>query len=788
MRVCCRYNWNDLRNRGSTGQSWQSCDEPVRMRARVGQHAGWQLACRFRWVPPLPDTEMNPIRSSRTALRASLILSCLAGLGVDAVPRALAQEQQGGVTVLRGTPAARPPEPADPGAAPRRAPPQPMTLPVGGSTQPAAPRPQPVNSGGTIAPSQAATLTVDSILAAGKPLVDNDAAAFRAALQAADEARWDAARALVPREGGLPELVKLIEWMSLRSDKGDGTFAQTVSFLRANPDWPEESVLRRRAEDRIGPEVPAADIVAFFATAAPQTSAGTMKRLAALATVQPATLPAVVRQSWRDATFRPADEAEFLARYGHHIEGSDHIARFERFIRESREKPASEMLARLPPDYRPVAEVRLALLTREENAVTLLRGLPAARQRDPGLMLAALRYLRRTGEAKQAAEIARQGGQGEAEWWPEREALARDALQAKRAKDAYDIVAVHGLSRGGAFAEAEFLAGWIALRHLNNPQLALKHFTALEQGVATPISKSRAAYWLGRAYDSDKKPAEALAWFDRAAQHGHTYYGQLAAKRLPGGFARMPSDPDATDGDRRAIEGREIMSVVRYLRQVGEDERARPFLLRLTRMASGAGEIGLTARLALELGRPDIAVQLSRNVVEAGIVLFQSSFPVVELSDTGAIERALVLALIRQESSFNPKALSPAGALGLMQLMPATARETASRAGVPFVQDRLTSDPAYNVTLGTVHLARLLQKYGGSYELAVAAYNGGEGSVDRWLRTIGDPRGGRVDMVDWVEMIGFRETRNYVQRVMEGVAVYRDRLNGPFDTVAIGGR
>ena len=730
---------------------------------------------------------MTPCRSSRAALRASLIVSCLVGLGA-ASPSAVAQEQQGGVTVLRGTPAPRPPEATEPGAAPLRPPPQPQSLPVGGSTRPSAQRPQPVGGGGTLAPSQMATLTVDSILAAGKPLSDNDAAAFKAALQAADEARWDAARALVPRDGGVPELVKLIEWMALRSDKGDANFAQTVSFLRSNPDWPDEDGLRRRAEDRIGPGVPAPDIVAFFATAAPKTSAGNMKRLAALATVQPATLPAVVRQTWRDATFRPSDEAEFLARYGQHLVDSDHVARFDRFIREGREKPAADMLTRLPPDYRPTAEVRLALLTRAPNAVTLLRGLPAERQADPRLALEQLRYLRRTGDAAQAAQIARRSGQGEGDWWLDREALARDALQAKRAQDAYDIVAVHGLSRGASFAEAEFLAGWIALRHLNNPQLALKHFAALEKGVARPVSKSRAAYWLGRAYDADKKPAEALAWFDRAAQHGHTYYGQLAAKRLPGGFARMPTDPDATDGDRRAIEGREIISVVRYLRQIGEDERARPFLLRLSRVASGAGEVSLTARLALELGRPDIAVQLSRSAVEAGIVLFQSSFPVVDLADAGALERALVLALIRQESSFNPQARSPVGALGLMQLMPATARETASRAGVPYAEERLTTDPAYNVSLGAFHLARLLQKYGGSYELAVAAYNAGEGSVGKWLQAIGDPRGGRIDMVDWVEMISFRETRNYVQSVMEGVAVYRDRLNGAFDTIPIGGR
>jgi soluble lytic murein transglycosylase len=697
-------------------------------------------------------------------------------------------QQQNGVTVLRGTPA--PPPATDgapaPAATPRQTP-RPATIDANGQARPNAPSRLPVGGSGTLVPGRAAALTVDGILAAGRKLDENDVEALKAALLAADENRWEAARTLVPRQDA-PELGKLIEWLNYRSPKGDGTFHRIVAFLRANPDWPEESALRRQAEDRIGPELPAADIVAFFETAPPQTSAGILRRLSAVNAAAPAKLAAVVRESWRQGTFRPADELEFLNRYRRHLGDDDHIARFDRLVREGRDKPARELMAVLPPAYHATAEARLALLTRAPDAVTLLRGLPAERQRDPRIGLEQLRYLRRTGDATQATALLRQGtfqAVADDDWWQERQQLARDALLARRAQEAYDLAAAHGLTRGAGFADAEFLAGWIALRQLNKPELAIRHFRALDQGVSAPISKSRAAYWLGRAHEADRKHDQALAWYDRAAQHGHTYYGQLAAKKLPGGFARMPTDPGASDDERRGVERREIVSVLRYLRQIGDDERARPFLLRLSRQVQTAGEIGLTARLAIELGRPDIAVAIARRAVETGVVLFQTSYPVVELGDTGAIERALALALTRYESNFNVGAVSPAGALGLMQLMPGTARDVARKTGQAFDAGRLTSDPAYNVTLGSQYLADMLQRFGGSYELAVAAYNAGPNAAARWLQSIGDPRSGKIDMVDWIEMIPYRETRNYVQRVMEGVAVYRDRLSGSFDTVPL---
>jgi soluble lytic murein transglycosylase len=489
-------------------------------------------------------------------------------------------------------------------------------------------------------------------------------------------------------------------------------------------------------------------------------------------------------ESWRVATFRSADENDFLNRYGHLLGGQDHIARFDRLLQEGKAQVARDLLSKLPPDYQPLANARLAMATRAADAPSVLRGVAAARLDEPAIKLERAQWLRRTGSLDDArALLAKPVAVQNDAWWTERSQIARDLLGAGRAADAYAVVVQHGLTKGASFAEAEFLAGWIALRHLKKTAEAQKHFQTLHDGVTTDGSRSRAAYWLGRTLEAAGRPKDANEWYVRAAAYGQTFYGQLASRKLPGNPARLPSDPTTSDADQQALGGRELVTMARYLGQAGEFERARPFLLRLARSVTAPGEIALLAQLAVELKRPDVALTIARRATENGVVLFDTAFPVVDLGGTGAVERALALSVTKQESSFNAAAVSPSGALGLMQLLPGTARDVAGRIGIPFIQDKLTRDPAYNVQIGSQYLTEMLGRFGGSYELALAAYNAGPNRVARWLETMGDPRNGKIDMVDWIEMIPFRETRNYVQRIMESVVVYRDRLNGSFRTV-----
>ena len=717
-------------------------------------------------------------------LRIAWAIAVPLGIGMPAS----AQQNEGGVTVFRGAPSRETAPPSAPGVTPPAGPRVITTQPSIGTAPPPGAIPggplKPAGRTTTLAPRSRPD-AVAQLVGQARPLPSETAAGFAAILKALDETRLTDAREHA-RAMGNALIAKYVEWSILRHPRSTDSFAAAAAFLRANPDWPDSAPIRRQAEDRLGSDTPPAEALAYFKAFPPLTSAGTMRRLEAAEVAAPNEVAALARDSWHSATFRQQDEAAFLARYGAHLRPSDHFARFDRLMREGRDKVARELLPRLSPADKAVAEARLALVTRAPEVSVMLRAVPSDRQADGRLMLDRLRWLRRTSDQAGARQLllglpasVRQNE----EWWNERQIQVRDSLQAGRAEDAYKLVVGHGLRRGAGFADAEFLAGWIALRWLKRPDDAAKHFKTLDDGVSTPISKSRAAYWLGRAYEAAKQPLEAASAYERASQYGQTYYGQLAAKRLPNRAPMMPSDPEATPAERDGIEKREIVTLARWLAQVGDDERARPFLLRVGRIAQTAGELALSAGFAIDAGRPDVAVSISRRAVESGVALYETAFPVVDMGSTGSIERALVLGLTRQESGFQTGVSSPAGALGLMQLMPDTARAMASKTKQPYNAARLTSDPAYNVSLGTQYLADMLEKFGGSYELALSAYNAGPGRTARWLESIGDPRNGAIDMVDWVELIPFRETRNYVQRVMEAVVVYRDRLNGPFRAV-----
>jgi soluble lytic murein transglycosylase len=643
----------------------------------------------------------------------------------------------------------------------------------------------PLLSGATSLPAVAQQGGAPAVVAS-KPLDAAEASALAAALKAVDEGRYADARAMVANFRN-PLLARIVEWNILRvAPRTDADFATTWRFLRESPDWPEPEVLRRQAEDRLGPNTPAAEAFRYFTAFPPLTSTGHLRRLDAAQTASPGDLARLARESWQSATFRNSDENDFLNRYGHLLTGADHIARFDRILVSGRPQVARDLLSKLPPDYQPTAIARLAMATRAADAGTLLRAVAPARLEDPAVKLERAQWLRRNNnldEAK-ALMLSPTPTQNDA-WANERNQLARDLLATNRAADAYAVIAAHGQSKGLALAESELLAGWIAFRQLKKTAEAQKHFQKLYDNVTTDIWRSRAAYWLARTYEAAGRTADANDWYGKAAAMGQTFYGQIAQRKLPGSAAKLPSDPVPSAADRQALDGRELTSVARFLGQAGNDDRARLFLLRLATQVTAPGETALLARLALELKRPDVGLTVAYRAANNGVVLFDAAFPMVDLGNTGTLERALALALTRQESSFNAAAVSSSNALGLMQLLPSTARDVAGRLGVPFIEEKLTRDPAYNVQLGSQYLAEMLKRFGGSYELAAAAYNAGPNRVARWLdpASLGDPRTSKIDMVDWIESIPFRETRNDVQRVMEGVVVYRSRLSGPFQTV-----
>jgi len=363
-------------------------------------------------------------------------------------------------------------------------------------------------------------------------------------------------------------------------------------------------------------------------------------------------------------------------------------------------------------------------------------------------------------------------------WWLERQIQARKLLRKGHISEAYHLVSNHGLKSGGKFAQAEYLSGWISLRFLHDYDVAKKHFERLYNNVSFPISRSRGAYWLGRTHAILDEKKEAEYWYTEATRFPSTFYGQVALNEL--GHTDMP--PIRKTAPARAetkirLDNAEMVLIVKHLAELGQAKRSRPFLIKLTEQAKGKPEYAYYARLATEIGRPDYAVTVAKRASQLGTELTDISWPTITaLPPSPAIEVPLILAITRQESAFATDAVSRAGARGLMQLMPATARAVSRKLKVSYSKAKLTENPEYNTLLGSTYLGGLINRFDGSYILAIASYNAGASRVNRWVREWGDPRTGDIDVIDWIELIPFSETRNYVQRVLENLQMYRQLL------------
>jgi len=366
-------------------------------------------------------------------------------------------------------------------------------------------------------------------------------------------------------------------------------------------------------------------------------------------------------------------------------------------------------------------------------------------------------------------------------WADRRESLARRAARQGKAELAYLLASAHHMSPadGYDYSELEWLAGWIALRKLGEPKRAIEHFRRFNESVESPISLGRGGYWLGRAYEAAGDAVSAGEWYRTGSMHQTSFYGQLAAARIGALGDPMIASNELPDwASSPAMRSEDVRAAV-LLHYADEAQLAFALFSNLGRDMEGAAALGALGRLALELGRPHFAVRLAKNAARNGALIYPAYYPVTELAGyASAVEPALAMAIARQETELNPEAVSPAGARGLMQLMPATAKKVAGWIGERYSKPRLTEDWRYNARLGQTYLARRIEEFGGSYVLAAAAYNAGASRVDRWIGEFGDPRLPGTDMIDWMESIPFSETRNYVQRVMESLYVYRTRLTG----------
>jgi len=574
---------------------------------------------------------------------------------------------------------------------------------------------------------------------------------------------------------------KVVRWLLLTRSDSDADYQDAAEFFAENPDWPRQTSLQRAVERAMPLSTPDAEILAWFERRPPASVDGAMKLAGALLRAgREAEAQALVRETWRNGDFDRELERNFHDLYKRLLADEDHIARLDRLLWRENAGAARQQAKRLGSGYPQLAEARLALAQMSPGVDGAIRRVPKVLRDDAGLIYERARWRMRKERYDDVAEMLDPPDpdlpNAEA-WWPVRRWLAEEALERGDLERAYRVASQHGISEGSKFAEAEWLAGWTALRFLKQPQRAYKHFTQLYYGSTSPISQGRGGYWAGEAARATGNEDWAKQWYEAAAEHGTTFYGQLAALRL----SQRPSvtfegAPRPSEEQRRAFAESEIVQVIRLLGELRQRDTQATFLYHLNELSVNAESYVLAAELAHDVGRPEIAVWLAKQARNDGILLTSELFPAPISPKTKSTEEALVLAIIRQESAFDTWAVSGAGARGLMQLMPATAKNVAKSLRLSFDKNSLNRDPDYNLRLGTAYLERLLDRYRGSHVLALAAYNAGPGRVSQWIRAHGDPREPGADPIDWIERIPFAETRNYVQRVLETLVVYRERL------------
>jgi soluble lytic murein transglycosylase len=577
-----------------------------------------------------------------------------------------------------------------------------------------------------------------------------------------------------------PLPLKMLRWMDYARPGAAGRFPEIADFIEKNPDWPGQKALRKHAEEALAGE---SDTVAaeWLKRFPPISAAGRVREAEIL--LNSGDLSGgteVLRATWIGADFGPLDEKNFIARYSASIRPEDSTKRVDRLLWDGQTEAAHRILPLVPSDYRVLAEARLALATQSSKADALVARLSAQLRSDPGLIFEQLRSRRKKDLTDAAVQIllAQPGDLVRpTAWWAERQTIARRVLASGNAELAYRIVEQHGLIEGNAFSEAQFLLGYIALRYMKQPTLAFDHFSRILTRVVTPYAKARAGYWGGRAAEAQAKAELAAKWYAAGADHMATFYGQLAAHELGRDAPPRPIPepvPDAAELTR--FNGGEVVRAARIFFELGDRDHGKAFLLHMADNAKTPTIFAMLAALAEASGRIDLAIAVAKRAIEAGTPLMIHGYPVTEIPSGGTAEHSLLFAITRQESAFERDAVSRAGARGLMQLMPATASFIANKMQLPFSADRLTADGIYNVLLGRAYLETLIEDFGGSYPLAIAAYNAGPRRVRQWLRDYGDPRGGNIDMVDWIEMIPINETRNYVQRVLENLQIYRGQI------------
>lgn len=617
-----------------------------------------------------------------------------------------------------------------------------------------------------------------------------DPADLRAALSSAEAGDWDSALAQGQAAGALASDVVL--WRYLREQTG--SFAEYADFLARRADWPGLKLLRKKGEAAVEPGLAPQLVIGFFADELPQTGAGSLalaRAYVALGQSEAATTEAV--RGWRSLSMRPEDQAAYLSEFGPALE-EHHDGRMAAMLWAGLAADAKRMLPLVSANTRSVAQARIALQEDADGIDALIKAVPAKMAGSAGLAYDRFRW--RIGKDKyedagtlmlERSDSAETLGDPGA-WADWRRKLARKEMREGDPRRAYKMAARHYLEPEGAtaedFADLEWLSGYIALRKLGDADTALKHFERFAGVANGPISRARAAYWQGRAYEALGQTDKAGAAYAEGARYQTAFYGLLSAEKVG-----LPLSPALAGGEaypgwqEASFAGSSVFQAARLLMAAGDRQLAARFFLHLAESLPGE-DIGRMAGMALEADQPYVGLVLAKEAADKGVIWPSAYFPLVGLDHLDLpVPTELTLAIARRESEFNPEAVSSVGALGLMQVMPETGKMMAAKVGVAFDRGKLGSDFDYNARLGSAYLRGLVDEFGTSPLLVATGYNAGPGRSRKWIDLLGDPRSDSVDPVDWIEAIPFRETQTYVMRVAESLPIYRARLGGMGEAV-----
>ncbi len=581
--------------------------------------------------------------------------------------------------------------------------------------------------------------------------------------------------------------VDIVDWTWLRGS--NGSVQDYVNFLNRNAHWPGLRWMREQGEARLGSDDAPELVLAFFGAEPPQTAPGALQKIRALQALgRDVEARDEIVRAWTTLDMERDDRVAFQDRFSDVI-APHHTDRLDMLLWRGKTSQAEAIIPLVPDDWKALAAARIALRNDRPGVDALIETVPASLALDGGLAYERFQWRVKRGRRESAIELMLERSVsaeslGDPERWARlRRDYARRLMRDGDADTAYRLASRHFVDPETDyldFSDLEWLAGYLALTYLDAPEQALLHFTRFETAVESPISMGRAGYWIGRAHEAlgdTEAAAKAYAW---GGEYQTSFYGQLAAEK-----AGLPMDPTAANlppfpgPAGTSFEGSDVVEAARLFLATGRLGRAEQFLSHLAETMPEEDLVAFVGHVREVFDHPHLNVAVGKEIAQRGLPVPYAYFPETDLGLADLpVERALALAIARRESEFDPVVVSPAGARGLMQLMPGTAELMSRELGIDYSRGKLTTDPVYNATLGSGYLRRLVDEFGLNLPLVASGYNAGPGRPRQWIERFGDPRDASVDAVDWVEHVPFNETRNYIMRVTEAYTIYQARVAG----------